>query len=450
MSSEALATVKGVQSLVFDGKTRMSDIAEVLQGATVARTIEGASTLTLELYDDDRALLRSGIFDERVTVRVDAYRFELAQVRKSGPNLTVVFEDLPVAALRRHTSPLKVAPGTTTHVDFAERLVKEEAWLKFWTPDELRSGERTKVEIARGTPGGTGDEEDSWTALGRIADERGWRRFLLNNTTLAYVPETYLIEQDTAFVVNENRNGVDDVDFDFDIGKPVATLKLTVRAARWSVPVGSVVEVKDLGPATGKWIVSSISRSLFSIQMDITLTKPRPTLPEPEAAAVAAVSSGVSGGSSSAGIGAAAGAIALQSSWPDDPQNLVKIGQGNHRLAEPAAVSFARVQERYGRQIIITDSYRSVATQRRGYASDPSRFGRPGNSAHGEGRAVDVNLKALGLNLAGEPGDWMKDAEYRALVEAFVAEGWCNYQIRNGTASGRTREPWHFSYQVCK
>ncbi len=42
----------------------------------MTRTIEGASTLNLDIYDDSRKLLRSGIFSNRVTMSVDKQAFE--------------------------------------------------------------------------------------------------------------------------------------------------------------------------------------------------------------------------------------------------------------------------------------------------------------------------------------------------------------------------------------
>lgn len=283
-ADEALATLKGIKSLMLEGKTLHGDVAEILTGATVERTIDGAPTLTLTLHDDKRKLLRSGILSNRVTAQLDAFSFELVQVRKSGPQLTVVFEDLAVAALRRHDTPTKVAANTTTHVEFARRLVSEESWITFRPPQKL-AAEKNKVELARGQPAAEDqaeEREDTWTAIGRLADERGWRRFMREGQ-LWYMPETYLLERPVMYVVKENvRGGVDHVDFDFDIGKPVAEATISARAGRWQVPIGAVVELQELGPANGKWLVSSISRSLFDLTTTITVTKARPTLPEPE------------------------------------------------------------------------------------------------------------------------------------------------------------------------
>lgn len=359
-AEQALATLSGFQSLLIEGKTMRADVAKVLRDAKIERTIEGVSTLTLDIYDDASKLLRSGIFSERTTMSVDAFAFELAQVRKSGPGLTVVLEDLPVAALRRHDKPIKVAPNTTTHVDFAERLVKEEAWLRFWTPAEVRTKEKAKIEMARGTPGqgataGLDEREDTWTAIGRFSDDRGWRRYVLNKDTIAYVPETYLLAQPPVYKFSENSGGVEYIDFDYDIGKPVATVKTKVRAGRWAVPVGSCVEVLDLGPATGKWLVAGISRSLFDLSLDVTLTKARPTLPEPPPAdAPSASSLGAESGAVASGAPAVGGeAVSRQGFiWPvkgrissgfGPRKSPGRGGSTNHAGLDIAAASGTRV-----------------------------------------------------------------------------------------------------------
>lgn len=280
---DVLKSVQGIRNLMLEGTGLNAQVASILTGAEVNLTIEGASTLTLTLHDTDRKVLRSGILDSRITAQVDDFGFELVQVRKSDDDLSVIFEDLPVVALRRHDEPLKVAAGTTNHLEFARRLVAEEPWIQFRYGPGAKV-ETAKVELTRGKPASDQPEEreDSWTALGRIADERGWRRWAVRNQVV-YVPETYMFLGDPEYVLEENaRQGVERINFDYDSGKPVGTVTVTARAGRWQIPVGVCVEVRGCGPANGKWLVSSIQRSLFSLLLTITLTQPRPELPEPD------------------------------------------------------------------------------------------------------------------------------------------------------------------------
>ena len=131
------------------------------------------------------------------------------------------------------------------------------------------------------------------------------------------------------------------------------------------------------------------------------------------------------------------------------PAQRVSIGHGSHTLNPSAASAFRQAEQNYGRPIPITDSSRDYATQAANRKNNPDRFGPADGNAHVEGRAVDVNLPALGLNPQGEPSNWANDAGYAKLLAAMTAAGWCNYQVRNGTAKGRTREPWHFAHGRC-
>lgn len=160
---------------------------------------------------------------------------------------------------------------------------------------------------------------------------------------------------------------------------------------------------------------------------------------------------GAGSGSTSSSSGTGSGsANAGGADWPADPANLVSIGQGSHRLAAPAAVAFAAWQKIYGRTIPVSDSYRSYAVQEAAHNRDPNRFASPDGSAHVEGRAVDVDLGRLGLNPGGTPAEWLKSPGYAALYNAAKAAGWCNYQVNRGSTNGRTAEPWHFAFGVCK
>src|SRR5688572_8454933 len=249
---------------------------------TVERTIEGASTLSFSLRDPHRRLLTSGIFGNRVTAQLDRWSFELVKVAKSGTGISLVFEDLAVAALRRRDAPRKVEGGTMTRVDFARELVAEEPWIIFRGP--MAASEVAKIEMARGQVATDTEEEereDTWEALGRLATEVGWRRFARDGEVW-FTPDAFLFLAEPAYILRPGGDGVDEVDFDFDIGKPVATLTATVRANRWDVPPGEVVAVEGCGPADGKWLVANITRALTEANAAVTLIIPQPMLPEPD------------------------------------------------------------------------------------------------------------------------------------------------------------------------
>lgn len=273
----------GLDSLHIDGEKLDADVAAAVISADVERTIEGASTLRVTLHDAHRRIVESGLLSSRATTQLDGYAFELVQVRKSGSMVETTWEDLAVAALRRHKEPIKVEPDTTTRVEFARRLVAAEPWIELVAPVE---SERTKVELTQGNPDdwlmAPEDREDTWAALGRIFDEIGWRRFALGKQVWI-LPETFLfLFGDVVATIREHVGAVDLIDFDYDIGKPVATATVQAHAARWHAGPGSIVVAEAVGPADGRWMVSSIRRSLFSTLASISLAQPRPTLPEPE------------------------------------------------------------------------------------------------------------------------------------------------------------------------
>lgn len=285
--SEALGDDdNNIERLRFDGERLRAEVADAITGATLKRTIDTAPYVDLTLRDPHRTLLKSGIFDNRLTMQIDRFAFELAAVDKSGSSLGATFESLEVAALRRLNRPRVVAPGTMTRADFIRSLVSEERWLKVITPLGFR-GEVVQVEMTRGNPtdpkSPDSEEklEDTWVAIGRLADEIGWRRFVPTPGEVWFVPETWLFGQAPSMTIREHEGGVDDIDFQWDTGQPVAEVTVSCHASRWTAPPGSVVDVPEMGPASGLWMVSTISRSLFRTATTITLRKPRPTLPEP-------------------------------------------------------------------------------------------------------------------------------------------------------------------------
>ncbi len=276
---EATASLDLLTSLIINGERMHAQVASVLRDVKHTRSIDGVNTLSLDIFDNAQKLLESGIFNRRNTVRIEDRDFETVQVRKSGPTLSLTFEDLLVSSLRKRDTPFKVAPNTTNHVLFVQRLVKEVPGAGFFHPPGLVPRGKAPTELARGNPAER-TKEDSWTAIRRVGDERGWRAFTRGRTVM-YAPETWLLGQRPAYRLTENYRGVEWIDFDIDIGKPVATVKMKVRSKRFELHVGDVIELYSMGPANGAWLINEISRSLFDLHADVTLTKARPVLPEP-------------------------------------------------------------------------------------------------------------------------------------------------------------------------
>lgn len=438
---------------------------EFITDATFDRMITGASTLTLEVEDYDRKLLDSKLIKEASRASIDKLDFVLAQVRKQGNKLTLVFEDWAVAELRKKKGAKKAFRDTTTRAQFIERLVKEVPGLKYYSPEKdvvqpIEPAETASEESAddpeadgvngrdrgfpRGTPAGItiegvpatrdqvdnieqvinlglrlrmperviesavatiltesrarnlpgGDEdsvglfqqrpsqgwpatrdinidgteyykralrtyennlsvnktvleihvlsqmvqrsyantpgptygenyrrfepetlnimdlffggdgvdtgfdqvtyeryeftrgteddpnEDSWTCMQRLAEEVQWRCFAVGKT-IYFVRDLRLLKNKPLATIAEFSDGVDYIDFDYDVGKKVSSGTVYGRASRWAVPPGAIFLLEHMGPANGRFIVSSIRRAMYKTATEISFVGPRPTLPEP-------------------------------------------------------------------------------------------------------------------------------------------------------------------------
>ncbi len=111
-----------------------------------------------------------------------------------------------------------------------------------------------------------------------------------------------------------------------------------------------------------------------------------------------------------------------------------------HHLRADAAVALARLniayRARFGHDLCLTDSYRSLASQESLAARKPGLAARPGTSEHGLGLAVD--LCAGVQTFRSTQYDWM-----RANAPAF---GWQNPAWAVPPSS--REEPWHWEYVV--
>lgn len=149
--------------------------------------------------------------------------------------------------------------------------------------------------------------EDYWTAIKRLADEVGWRAFVVGKT-FYFVAEPTLLSSKRKMFVGEQTRGIDAVDWEIDAGKKANTATVKGRIEEWGAPPGTVAELDDShGPARGKWIVSEIEGSLAN--EDVTISLKRPSKPKPEPAPETETvqnDSGATAGAASGGAGALA------------------------------------------------------------------------------------------------------------------------------------------------
>ena len=122
--------------------------------------------------------------------------------------------------------------------------------------------------------------------------------------------------------------------------------------------------------------------------------------------------------------------------WP--PSALCELPGGGHFLRPDAAEAYVRLSFAYalafGAPPCLTDSYRSLAEQRRVARSKPRLAARAGSSTHGDGQAVDL---CGGAETFGAPQHtWL-----RANGPRF---GWDNPDWAR--AEGSRPEPWHWEY----
>lgn len=137
-----------------------------------------------------------------------------------------------------------------------------------------------------------GEEEDSWDATQRLAEEVNWRAFIRQHPdgrgrAVWYVSDEFLAAQAPAFVARENRTGQDGTvlairpTIDLGARNLVADLSITAHAGRWTALPGMRTMVEGKGPADGGWLVQDVERPLWVNEIQVTGTKPLGKKPEP-------------------------------------------------------------------------------------------------------------------------------------------------------------------------
>lgn len=138
----------------------------------------------------------------------------------------------------------------------------------------------TRAQPYEFSRGNAGQKETSWDAMGRLAQEVQWDRFMRAGA-LWFVSENWLRDQQPRFVFAQGARGVLSITQSSDNRQAAAEMTVTALAKRWSVTPGDVVLVTGQGPGDGLWLVSDTRRDLASHTTDITLKRPSLKLAEP-------------------------------------------------------------------------------------------------------------------------------------------------------------------------
>lgn len=156
-------------------------------------------------------------------------------------------------------------------------------WLLNQSGDTVGEQVGAQYQFMRGKPKERKkhrEKEDSWTCMQRLADQVQWRCFEVSGS-IYYMSEPWLFRSAPRAFLTEDTDGVDWIDYDYDIGQRNAQITLSAHLDRWAAAPGTVVEIEVADVANGRWIVNDIDRSLFDTHATVTLKKPLPILPEP-------------------------------------------------------------------------------------------------------------------------------------------------------------------------
>jgi hypothetical protein len=305
-----------LSQITVNGKPLKSEYRTSVIDLIFQKTNQGATTSTLQVGDPFRYLLNTMVH-QGDTLELDGISTTLVQFLKAGDQLQLVFESSCIYRLNNQRGHIVtktdtgvtpfmaglvgalnkgVAPTVKTRV--GKRVIEEHNpnYVDFVGPDYssiwhlLSSKPIVPVALGRGT---TADPyESSWTAMSRIASAIGWRLWEDNNTiyfgpdewwsgdiTPDKLPPINKIVGTTGKKVHklsEFTPTCQDIDFDWDVGKAFADAAATLVLENFTYQIGEIVELVNMGPGTGFWMVSSMQRDAFTGLATLGLSVPMP------------------------------------------------------------------------------------------------------------------------------------------------------------------------------
>ena len=200
-----------------------------------------------------------------------------------GPNAdgrVVDFTPRAVAALGYTTSSFPTSAGTFRLSYLGRGAAAAAAAGQTGGASPSASELRTGIETYEFTV----EEGENYLAAGqRLADEVRWRCFSVG-TGYVFDSDITLARADPSVTLEEGVDGVDTIRWLWTRRKRIDEVTVTLRAVPWLAPPGSVAKVVEEGPASGEYLVRSISSGLFGEDRSAAVTLGRPQKPRREPA----------------------------------------------------------------------------------------------------------------------------------------------------------------------
>jgi hypothetical protein len=292
------------------------DFREAINNVYLQKTIIGPSTLTIQLTDPNRKLIQNikngGIIEQGTTCTINEngkkINFQMVQFVKASDQIQLMFESQSIYRLKNQRGLItqttstevtgfitKLATALNSNKNhFAKISVVAADYATTWS--QLTGSSKkpiVKIGLGRGTT--ADNQEDSWTAMSRIASGIGWRLWEDENV-IYFGPDEYWLglltkngkgqavppvnkkfnKNAEIKVLREFGDTVQLIDYDWDVGKPFAQATVTCMMNNWQFNLGEIVQVKNLGPGSGYWMIAGMQRDLYNPQATLTLQVPMP------------------------------------------------------------------------------------------------------------------------------------------------------------------------------
>jgi hypothetical protein len=127
-----------------------------------------------------------------------------------------------------------------------------------------------------------GQQHNYWDDAGDLAAEVRWRLFADLNI-LYFVSDEWLFQRRPVIVIDKGllSGGVFAINATADVGMPVAEVEVVAKLPDWKAPPGATVELVDLGPLDGRWLLWESVDDRLTDQVTLTLRRPAPKKKEP-------------------------------------------------------------------------------------------------------------------------------------------------------------------------